>query len=114
MAWFRVSLSEDEQQVVREQRELHSDPYVRRRMWTLWLLHGGRPGTRPQNSSVLIPRRWSVSWSRTAKGACPSSAGAPGGLSPRASWLSIRTSSESRLKSNRSARWPKPANAFTN
>lgn len=51
MAWFRVSLSEDEQQVVREQRELHSDPYVRRRMWTLWLLHWG--ATRDQAAKFV-------------------------------------------------------------
>lgn len=41
MAWFRVSLSEDEQVVVKDQQESHPDRYVRRRMWTLWLLHCG-------------------------------------------------------------------------
>jgi len=55
MAWFRVSLSEDEQQVVREQRELHSDPYVRRRMWTLWLLHWG--ATRGGHASQMQMER---------------------------------------------------------
>lgn len=51
MAWFRVSLSDDEQQVVKQQRESHPDPYVRRRMWTLWLLHCG--ATREQAAKFV-------------------------------------------------------------
>jgi transposase len=41
MGWFRVSLSEDEQREVKDLRESHSEPYVRRRMWIVWLLHCG-------------------------------------------------------------------------
>lgn len=41
MEWLRVQLSEDEQRLLMEQRESHADPYVRRRMWVLWLLHHG-------------------------------------------------------------------------
>lgn len=41
MEWLRVELSEDEQRVVMDQRESHADPYVRRRMWVVWLLHHG-------------------------------------------------------------------------
>jgi transposase len=39
MAWFRVRLTEEEQQVVHEERESHPNPIVRRRMLVLWLLH---------------------------------------------------------------------------
>lgn len=41
MAWFRVKLTEEEQQVVNEEREAHPNPTVRRRMLALWLLHCG-------------------------------------------------------------------------
>lgn len=41
MGWFRIGLSEDEQELVKELRESHPDAYVRRRMWVLWLLHCG-------------------------------------------------------------------------
>jgi transposase len=51
MGWFRISLSEDEQRVVKDQRESHPDPYVRRRMWTLWLLHCG--ATREQTAEFV-------------------------------------------------------------
>jgi len=39
MAWFRVQLSEAEQAIVKEERECHPNPAVRRRMLALWLLH---------------------------------------------------------------------------
>ena len=51
MGWFRVSLSDDEQRVVKERRESDPDPYVRRRMWTLWLLHCG--ATREQAAKFV-------------------------------------------------------------
>jgi len=41
MAWFRVKLTKEEQQVVIEERESHPNPTVRRRMLSLWLLHCG-------------------------------------------------------------------------
>ena len=41
MAWFRVKLTKEEQQVVNEERESHPNPTVRRRMLSLWLLHCG-------------------------------------------------------------------------
>jgi len=41
MAWFRVKLTEEQQQVVNEERESHPNPTVRRRMLSLWLLHCG-------------------------------------------------------------------------
>jgi len=41
MAWFRVNLTEEEQQVVNEERESHPNLAVRRRMLALWLLHCG-------------------------------------------------------------------------
>ena len=42
MAWLRIALTEDEQRIVRGERESHPDPCVRRRLWALWLLHCGR------------------------------------------------------------------------
>jgi len=39
MAWLRIELTEDEQRIVRGERESHPDPSVRRRLWSLWLLH---------------------------------------------------------------------------
>lgn len=41
MAWFRVVLSEEQQQVINEERESHPNVRVRRRMLALWLLHCG-------------------------------------------------------------------------
>src|SRR5438094_4981950 len=41
MAWLRVNLTEDEQQIVQGERESHADACVRRRLWVLWLLHCG-------------------------------------------------------------------------
>ena len=52
MAWFRVKLTEEEQQVVNEERESHSNLIVRRRMWVLWLLHCGL--TRLEAAKVAV------------------------------------------------------------
>lgn len=41
MAWFRVSLTEDEQRIVNDERQSHSEPHVRRKMLVLWSLHCG-------------------------------------------------------------------------
>jgi transposase len=39
MAWFRVDLTDEEQRVVKEERESHPEPHVRRKMLVLWSLH---------------------------------------------------------------------------
>lgn len=41
MAWFRVKLTEDEQRIVKEDRECHPEDHVRRKMWVMWMLHCG-------------------------------------------------------------------------
>jgi transposase len=41
MAWFRVRLTDEEQQVVNEERVSHSNERIRERMLVLWLLHKG-------------------------------------------------------------------------
>ena len=41
MAWCRVQLSEDEQQLVLADRESHPQAEVRRRCEVLWVLHWG-------------------------------------------------------------------------
>ena len=41
MAWFRVALSEEQQQVINEERESHPNVRVRQRMLVLWMLHCG-------------------------------------------------------------------------
>lgn len=41
MGWFRVSLGEDERQIVNEERESHPESHVRRKMLVLWSLHCG-------------------------------------------------------------------------
>jgi transposase len=41
MAWFRVQLSEEQQQIVNEERTSHPDLRVREKMLVLWLLHCG-------------------------------------------------------------------------
>jgi transposase len=41
MAWFRVGLAEDEQRIVKAERESHPEPHVRRKMLVLWSLHCG-------------------------------------------------------------------------
>ena len=51
MGWFRVQLSPSEQERVCRERESHGDPIVRRKMWTLWLLHAGL--TREKAAQIL-------------------------------------------------------------
>jgi transposase len=41
MAWFRVTLTDDERVVVHAERVTHPDAHVRRKMLVLWLLHCG-------------------------------------------------------------------------
>jgi transposase len=41
MNWLRISLTDEEQRVVMSEREAYPDPLVRRKLWTLWLLHCG-------------------------------------------------------------------------
>lgn len=41
MAWLRIELTEEEQRIVLDERESHTDACVRRRLWVLWLLHCG-------------------------------------------------------------------------
>ena len=41
MAWLRIDLTEDEQRIVRAEKDSHPDASVRRRLWSLWLLHCG-------------------------------------------------------------------------
>ena len=41
MAWLRIELTDDEQRIVLSERESHPNVCVRRRLWTLWLLHCG-------------------------------------------------------------------------
>lgn len=50
MAWLRILLSEDEQATVRELKEQHPEPLVRRRLLVVWSLHGGL--TREQAAQV--------------------------------------------------------------
>lgn len=58
MGWLRVRLLEDEERVIKEQRESHPDAYVRRRMCALWLLHCG--ATREQTAQFVGVARSSV------------------------------------------------------
>jgi transposase len=41
MAWLRVQLNDDEQEVVNEERISHPNERIRERMLVLWLLHNG-------------------------------------------------------------------------
>lgn len=52
MAWFRVRLTEAEQQVVHAERASHPNPIVRRRMLVPWLLHCGL--TRVEAAKVAV------------------------------------------------------------
>jgi transposase len=58
MAWFRVKLTEEEKQVVNEERESHPNLAVRRRMLALWLLHCGR--TRVEAAEIALIGRATV------------------------------------------------------
>jgi transposase len=39
MAWFRIELTEEQQQIVKVERDSHPQEHVRRKMLVLWLLH---------------------------------------------------------------------------
>src|SRR5262245_31561096 len=41
MAWLRIELTEEEQQLVNAERDSHPQEHVRRKMLVLWLLHCG-------------------------------------------------------------------------
>jgi transposase len=41
MAWLRIQLSEEQQQIVNAARDSHPQEHVRRKMLVLWLLHCG-------------------------------------------------------------------------
>lgn len=41
MGWFRINLSEEQQQVVKAERDAHPHEHVRRKMDVLWMLHCG-------------------------------------------------------------------------
>lgn len=52
MGWLRISLTDDEQRVVQEERESHASSCVRRRLLVLWSLHCGL--TREQAAQVAL------------------------------------------------------------
>jgi transposase len=58
MAWFRVKLTDEEQQIVNDERESHPNPVVRRRMLVLWLLDCGL--TRLEAAKVAVVGRATV------------------------------------------------------
>ena len=39
MAWLRIQLTEEQQQIVNAERDSHPQEHVRRKMLVLWLLH---------------------------------------------------------------------------
>ena len=41
MAWLKIALTDDQQQIVNAERDAHPDEHVRRKMLVLWLLHCG-------------------------------------------------------------------------
>jgi transposase len=41
MAWLRIELTDEQQQVVNSERDSHPCEHVRRKMLVLWLLHNG-------------------------------------------------------------------------
>ena len=41
MEWFRIELTDEQQQVVNAERDTHPQEHVRRKMLVLWLLHCG-------------------------------------------------------------------------
>src|SRR6266849_11134528 len=41
MAWLRIQLTEEQQQIVKAERDSHPQEHVRRKMLVLWLLHCG-------------------------------------------------------------------------
>lgn len=51
MAWLRIDLTLDEQRLVLHEKDSHPDLFVRRRLWSLWLLHCGTK--REQAAKIL-------------------------------------------------------------
>lgn len=58
MGWTRIALTEEEQRVVKEDREFHPDRLVRRRMLAIWLLHCGM--TRGQAAEIIEVSRGTI------------------------------------------------------
>ena len=51
MAWLRIESTEHEQRIVQGERDSHPQSCVRRRMWSVWLLHCG--AKREQAAKIL-------------------------------------------------------------
>lgn len=60
MAWFTITLTDDEQRVVNAERDSHPDAHVRRKMLVLWLLHHG--GIRERAATITGLGRATVQW----------------------------------------------------
>jgi transposase len=58
MAWFRVQLTEEQQQIVHEERVSHPNLRVREKMLVIWLLHCG--ATREYAAGVVGASRSTV------------------------------------------------------
>jgi len=58
MAWLRIELTEQQQQVVHDERDSHPNEHVRRKMLVLWLLHCGI--TREKAAEVACLERATV------------------------------------------------------
>lgn len=58
MSWLRIQLSDEEQQIVNEERDSHPCQHVRRKMLVLWLLHHGL--TREQAAGIVSLGRATV------------------------------------------------------
>ena len=54
MGWYRVVLSEEEQEVVSRQRESHGSGATRRRLLVLWSLHCGLKREQEAQVSGLV------------------------------------------------------------
>jgi transposase len=50
MGWLRIELTEEQQQIVKAERDSHPQEHVRRKMLVLWLLHCGL--TRAKTAAV--------------------------------------------------------------
>jgi transposase len=58
MTWLRIVLTEEEQRIVRGEMPTHPDASVRRRLWSLWLLHCGEK--REQVAKILWVARSTI------------------------------------------------------
>ena len=113
MAWFRVQLTDEEQQIVNEERASHPHPQVREKMLVLWLLHCGL--TRQKAAEVAGVGRATVQRYLAAF--------RDGGLDGLRQWdvkgpvselAAYRDRFASRSRTPPSAPSPRPANASTN